>query len=327
VQTALQHAVKLEHATIPTYLYGLYSLDADKNADIAGILQSVVIEEMLHMTLASNVLNALGGSPVIDKPDFIPPFPGKLPGGVESSMCVHLRPFSMDQLETYLGIEEPADPLDFPVLNLAVGVEQPITIGQFYDGIMKAIAKLPASDFHGSPRNQVGPDLMPEAVVVVDNATAQQALTAIVEQGEGTATSPQEVIGDRLAHYYRFLEIKKGRRLVQTNPGEHPARWAYSGAPIVLDASGVYPLPDDPSAASYPAGSAQRKACDTFNYTYTSLLKSLHLLFGGANNRAQLDRALGLMMSLKELAKAMASGIPDPAVVTGPSFEYTPVNP
>jgi hypothetical protein len=33
------------------------------------------------------------------------------------------------------------------------------------------------------------------------------------------------------------------------------------------------------------------------------------------------------MMSLKEQAKAMMAGIPDPAVVAGPTFEYQPTNP
>ena len=105
----LQDAIELEHSTIPLYLYALSSLDPRKNASIAQILQSVVIEEMLHMALAANVVNALGGSPQIDKPDFVPCYPGPLPGGVESDLTVHLAPFSMLQLETFLNIETPHD--------------------------------------------------------------------------------------------------------------------------------------------------------------------------------------------------------------------------
>ena len=86
IATALQHAVELEHATIPTYLYALYSLTPGKNDAIAEIIDSVVVEEMLHMTLACNVLNAIGGSPQVDKPGFIPTFPGPLPGGVEDQL-------------------------------------------------------------------------------------------------------------------------------------------------------------------------------------------------------------------------------------------------
>ena len=326
--SSLQQAVELEHATIPTYLYGLYSLDEKKNKSIASIIQSVVVEEMLHMTLASNVLNALGGDPMSDKPDFIPNFPGPLPGGVDEGLIVHLAPFSMEQLETYISIEQPEDPLHFPTRNALAETDR-ITIGEFYTAVAQAIAKLPSSAFHNNPpRNQVGPDLIRDSVVVFDNSTAQKAIQTIVDQGEGTTTSPEEIVGDEVAHYYRFMEIKKGKQLVR-EPGTDPARWAYAGDPIVLDPSGVYPVPSDPKASKYPVGSAARKACDTFNYTYTSLLKSLHALFNGDATEQQMNAAIGLMMSVKEQAKAMMSGIPNPDLIEypGPSFEYQATNP
>ena len=61
VRDALQLAIELEHATIPVYLYTVYSLDPAKNAEIVQLIDSVVVEEMLHMVLSANVLNALGG--------------------------------------------------------------------------------------------------------------------------------------------------------------------------------------------------------------------------------------------------------------------------
>ena len=54
---------------------------------------------------------------------------------------------------------------------------------------------------------------------------------------------------------------------------------------------------------------------------------ALRDLFSGKNSDAQMNRAIGLMMSLKGQAKAMMSGIPNPQVLTGPSFQYQPVNP
>lgn len=319
---SLQSAIELEHATIPVYLYALYSLKAGDNAEIADIIESVAVEEMLHMTLASNVLNALGGSPKIDGPDFIPKYPGPLPGGVESDLTVNLAPFSMTQLETFLQIEEPEDPLNIKALAAAADI---ITIGEFYTAIANAIAVLGNGAFVNPPRNQVGPDLMPESVVVVDVATAQQAITTIIEQGEGTTTSPEEVVGGGYAHYYRYMQIKKGHLLVPA-PGENPP-WAYAGAPVAFNPDGVYNLPENPALSPYPPGTAQAFANDNFNYTYTSLLFSLHALFNGDSSQAQFNRAIGLMMSLKGQAKAMAAGIPNPAIVTGPSFEYQPVNP
>ena len=218
VRDALQNAVKLEHATIPVYLYGLYSLAPGKNVEIGKILQSVAVEEMLHMTLASNVLNAIGGSPQIDLPGFIPTYPGPLPGGVQGSLKVALASFSMAQLETYLSIEEPDDPLQFP---MAVAAESTVTIGDFYAKISKAIGRLDKGAFVSPPRNQVGPDLMYEAIVVTDAPTAQQAIKTIVEQGEGTHTSPDEIVGPGYAHYYLFHADQEG-----ASSGEDPGRSA-----------------------------------------------------------------------------------------------------
>ena len=68
LQEHLQWAIELEHFTIPTYLCALYSLDPARNADAAEVIASVLIEEMLHLTLAANMLNAVGGRPRIDTP-------------------------------------------------------------------------------------------------------------------------------------------------------------------------------------------------------------------------------------------------------------------
>jgi rubrerythrin len=331
---ALQQAIELEHATIPPYLYAKYSL-MTSNAPISSIIDSVVIEEMLHMTLASNVLNALGGSPAIGQPGFIPTYPGPLPGGVESGLIVHLAPFSPAQLQAFLTIEEPEDPLAIPTQTAALaatGAAQPITIGQFYLAISAAIGMLGDGAFVDPPRNQIGPDIMTEspvmqnAVVVTDVATAQQAINTIIEQGEGTTTSPEEVVGTfGPAHYYRYMQIQKGGLLVENPPGSGNFVYDTVNYPVTFDPSGVYPLPTDPTASGYSG--AQALANDNFNYAYTSLLIALNTFFNGVNTEDQFNVVIGLMMSLKGQARAMMAGIPNPSVFTGPSFEYQPVNP
>jgi hypothetical protein len=234
----------------------------------------------------------------------------------------------MTQLKTFLRIEEPEDPLVYQSLA-ANPFESHCTIGQFYTAISDAIATLGDGVFVDPPRNQVGPDLMRESVVVINVATAQQAINTIIEQGEGTTTSPLEGGGgivDAPAHYYRFMEIQKGYQLVGDITA--PGGYAYKGAPIPFDPTGVYPVPTNPaSPPGYPPGSVQASANNNFNYTYTSLLSSLHALFNGDASPKQMNIAIGLMMSLKGQAKAMMAGIPDPTVFTGPSFEYQPVNP
>lgn len=339
VKEKLQKAIELEHATIPIYLYALYSLIPGRNDAIAAIIDSVVVEEMLHMTLACNVLNAIGGAPKIDKPPengkpgFIPTFPGPLPGGVQSSHTFHLRPFSMGQLEAFLEIEEPANKFVFK--SMAALAQKPITIGTFYHQI---IATLQALDSQSPPGvtwtggKQIDGSLMYGAIAVDSFATARDALMIIVEQGEGTSTSPSEVDGDGYAHYYRFQQIKKGHMLqkVPNPPSDKPDEgWRFDGSAIPFDPAGVYKVPDDPAQAGY-TGQA-RVINDNFNYTYTSLLKSLHAMFNGDSTADQFNRAIGLMMSLKQQARAMMAGIPNPNPTqvnfVGPSFEYQPVNP
>jgi Ferritin-like len=51
----LQWAIELEHFTLPPYLCALYSLDAVHNPEASEVVASVLVEEMLHMTLAANV--------------------------------------------------------------------------------------------------------------------------------------------------------------------------------------------------------------------------------------------------------------------------------
>jgi hypothetical protein len=48
---------------LPPYLCALYSLDAVRNPEASEVVASVLVEEMLHMTLAANLLNAVADAP------------------------------------------------------------------------------------------------------------------------------------------------------------------------------------------------------------------------------------------------------------------------
>jgi hypothetical protein len=96
-------------------------------------------------------------------------------------------------------------------------------------------------------------------------------------------------------------------------------------APIPFDATGVFPVPSDPTAAGYPAGPA-RLACQNFNFKYTSMLKSLHAGFNGDSDA--LDTAVfSQMPELRSLALQMTSGSNPAGMNIGPSFEYQPTPP
>src|SRR6266702_6921422 len=100
-------AMQLEHATIPPYLLALYSIQPGTNLDAYQAIRVVVVEEMLHLTLAANILNAVGGKPDLTVQGFVPHYPTGLPDG-EDDFLVDLQPFSKDAIETFLKIERPA---------------------------------------------------------------------------------------------------------------------------------------------------------------------------------------------------------------------------
>ncbi|MEG5054996.1 MULTISPECIES: ferritin-like protein [unclassified Microcoleus] len=334
----LQSAIKLEHSTIPPYLTALYSIKLDSNQQAYNIILSVVREEMLHMTIAANVLNAIGGNPVINQPDFIPSYPGSLPMNI-GDLTVNLAPLSKEVLfDTFMKIEEPENPIGFPVQALFIE-EAPsfATIGQFYQAIIDKLEELGPKCIVGDPCLQVvneqwfpSDELFP--ILTLDDAI--KGLRLIVQQGEGTSQSPLDPEGD-YAHYYRFAEIYYGRRL---RPDQKVTEgYSYSGDPIPLDQDSIWDLVENSKASMYAEGTMARYLVDQFNYSYTSLLNSLHQTFNGQPQ--YLNTAMGVMFDLKLQAQKMAErqitsddlreGVSQEGKVgkeLAPSFEYASVN-
>ncbi|MBC7909302.1 MAG: hypothetical protein H7Y30_02310 [Pyrinomonadaceae bacterium] len=113
LMVALQQAIELEHSTIPPYLTALYSIKPGANEEVAELIRSVVIEEMLHMALVCNIVVSLGGSPQIGKPGFVPNYPGPLPGGLLGGLTVRLRRCSIEQIrDVFMFIEKPEVTMD-----------------------------------------------------------------------------------------------------------------------------------------------------------------------------------------------------------------------
>jgi hypothetical protein len=325
----LQWAIELEHATIPPYMCALYSLDPDRNAEAARVIGSVHAEEMLHLALAANLLNAVGGEPKLDTPELLPPYPHPLPHG-DRSIQVHLVPFGPEALEVFLRIEQPAS-ADAPPQT-----DEYLTIGQFYAAIEAGMRKLCGqlgedAVFTGDPNRQVGELHMRTgggAVIPVhDLKSALAALTEIMEQGEGAARTEvwdgdHDVFHpnrEEVAHFYRFQELKHGRRY-QT--GDTPQSGP-TGEEIAVDMDGVLSMRPNPRTTDYPEGSDIRLAQEEFNNTYCLLLYQLEQAFNG--NPTQLGATVGLMYQLKAQAQAlmkMPSG--DGKTTAGPSFEYVP---
>lgn len=309
---ALQLAIELEHATIPAYLTSLYSIKDGANTEVASIIRSIVIEEMLHMALACNILNAIDGQPQIARKGFVPAYPGPLPSGLRPGLVVTLEKCSIEHIRNvFMSIEEPETTID-PIARHGE------TIGWFYEEIDHAIDTLNAQGniFTGDPARQLrGWPSGGNLFAVTDAATAHAAIQEIVEQGEGASPIDPDDEQRALAHYYKFAEIVNGRKLVR-----HPGGYTYTGDPIPFDPAGVWPMMNNPSTAALPPGLARLRS-DLFNRTYQDLLNSLHRVFNG--HPEDLDAAIGVMYSLDLAARQLMetpNGLPGEEAA-GPSFE------
>jgi hypothetical protein len=291
LEQSLQAAVELELATIPPYLCGLWSIKTptpDDPDSAYALIRSVVIEEMLHMGLACNMLTTIGGTPQITAPVY----PSALPGGVRPGLVVPLAGLSQPVVHhIYQQIEYP----EHPVAHAAATYP---TIGAFYDAIAAAFTVLGPSIITGARQlsTNIGANHLP-ALTTMD--LVQTAILTIKEQGEGTAASPDApVTNDELAHYYRFGEIHAGRTLVQIST--NPDAWAYEGDPVTFP--DVWPMAQVPTGG-YPELPHEK----AFNDTYSELLRRIQQAWTVGGNRGQdfLGQAIGNMFSLGPLAVEM----------------------
>jgi hypothetical protein len=154
------------------------------------------------------------------------------------------------------------------------------------------------------------------------------AIDLIVDQGEGTATSPDDAEKD-FAHYYRFAEIYYGNALVPNKnqpPNPSPNQmWIYGGEAITLDPTGVQPLLKNPKVSDYPPGSDALTQCNKFNSIYVSLLDTLHHTFNGSPDMLG-DAVDTIMPQLTQQANVVTAIPFGNGTFAGPSFEYNPSN-
>lgn len=323
---AIQQAIEIEIATIPVYLYTYYSINRVPDQDaisgalaqeltrkgtpspeankialelsaqimvyankVGATIMSVVMEEMLHMSLSSNLKQALIGQPILTgrSPSV---YPTCLPGH-EPEFDIDLAPFSLDQLMTFLKIESP-DPLPekTPLLK-AIPYK---TIGQFYDMIEKCLEKN-AKKLKYSDRPQLVPgrryyannnidtvyydikhkaqymdaDDSGDLVHVVDLKSAKKAIHQIVEQGEGNHDAPGlnkdgsvdcKPVNDRdyddkdkkeLSHFEKFAQIYCEYNDLNKQFAD------YGLKDIDISNYFVLNVPTNPTTATYPNATIQ----------------------------------------------------------------------
>ncbi len=340
---ALQIAIELEHSTIPPYLTAMYSIKQGANAEVADLIKSVVIEEMLHMALVCNILISIGGSPAIGQPGFIPNYPGSLPGGLRLGLTVELKKASIDHIrDCFMDIETPEEMLVERMKRIRPGVHlrakmaekaqaagkvngegrvetETYTIGWFYDQLKKSLTVLSNSGAitFGNADKQVTQWRGTGTLYVIQSLQdALDAIDEIKDQGEGCNFKDPNDADAELSHYYKFSEIVEGRQLVKAIGGGY----GYTGAKIPFDPAGVWNMVDNPSLVTYPDGSRAKLLSDQFTESYQALLASLHTTFNGYPDN--ISGAFGAMYSMGLQAVELMqtpSGLAD-GTMAGPQF-------
>lgn len=336
-------AIQLEHATIPPYLTALYTIKPGTNRDAAMILREVVVEEMLHLTLAANVLNAVGGKPDLTAPGFMPTYPAPLPDG-ETDFEVSLQPFSQEALQTFLKIERSASPAPTEAADdtgartvkrarpLALALNHPdnpvwsyYSIGEFYKAIQEGVKhlseKMSASElFNGDPRLQVGPEVYysggGKVMKVTDLNTALQALELIVEQGEGYTKTPFSEDGE-LAHEYRFEQLLLQQLYKPGDQAHHP-----TGDKIQVDWTAAFPAKVNARISDFEQSPELQQAAIRFNAEYTEFLSVVTQAFQG-NPALLTEKAVPWMFTIRnKIMQLIHNPIPGmEGVNAAPTFE------
>lgn len=336
LRTYLQAALEVEHLTIPVYMTGMYTIRPGTNRTAYYAIRSVLLEEMLHMTLVANLLNAVGGTVKVAHPEFIGKYPVKLPMSDTELPAIGLQHFSKKALETFLIIEKPRS---FHIeANEGSGWT---SIGQFYATIERGLIALVREHgehnvFTGSPKTQVGPQDFynsgGEVFPVTGLDSAMTAIQVISEQGEGAHgsiwDSDEQLFHEesQLAHYFRFNEIATGRHY---GPHDAPDR-SPSGSLLDVTWEDAYPIKGESTVADYKKyqdTSAVHAQAVAFNETYATLLSCIERAFHGAPRKMAL--AVPLMLKLRDMAEQLfRNPHPDPAcakegLCASPTFEIT----
>lgn len=358
----LRVAIQLEHATIPPYLTALYSIKMDEsktNFDGHSVIRTVMIEEMLHLSLAANILNAVGGKPDLTAPGFVPKYPTRLPTG-QDDFFVGLEKYSEHAIETFLNIERPAEEPDPSEYDMKVqGVclvcaEHAGENGENGGGstcilptvkMMTAEGKETHFHFHSIGEFykaiEVGLETLSEELgeeVLFCGNPAKQVERKQFYSGGGelhkvtnleTAIQAIDLISGQGEGYGGGIYDSEGEiahyyRFQQIKLGRFYKAGDEPGAPtgdkLEVYWDKVYPMVANPSVADYPEGSELRAAAIEFNEEYRKLLVGLTDAFNGQPELLQ--KGVGDMFKIARAAERLIHNPMPSGVENGaPTFE------
>lgn len=359
----LQTAVEIELATIPVYLYTYYSINRDpSNCDnvkvdgkdigqelvtfankAGGIIMSVAIEEMLHLSLACNLLKSLGGQPKIyGKSPW--PYPTNLPHH-KAGFSVGLEKLSESQLKKFMQIELPEE------TGAPPEGDNWETIGQFYDYIAEKIEEWTTDADFRKERYQLEPKqgyyadsnvdtvypkdgyyirqpinpLDPVAkgadqavypndedsgdlIVVRNKAAALKAIEEIKHQGEGyPGKAYDDASHDEKSHYAKYRELLHGLQRI----------------PDSAQSCFIYNFPTNPTKDTIPA--VYHPFVDLVNAVFSYLMLMTEVAFtlkGPAQHSLfYIGMHKGMIFILDKIIGAMHYQTYGNGIVLSPTFE------
>lgn len=308
IQDRLQKAIELELSTIPPYLTAYFSIKLNTNKMASEIIRSVVMEEMLHMALAGNLLISIGGKVALSEKN-TPQYPLRMRFDdmefKNREFDINLSSFSKDSLKTFLDIELPEYMGNEELERFSL--IPAYTIGEFYYDILKDLKDVAEEIgenklFVGDIKNQLTEQHYWHGggqIIMVNNiASAQKAIELIVEQGEGSSVSKLDL--DNLPHYFKFNELFNEKKYAQSDTSNMPP----SGEPIQIDYTQVYNTKPNCKALDFRHQTNLKNLNDMFNQNYTSMLKQIEEGFNG-NPIVFYTAIMNSMHQLTEIARSM----------------------
>jgi len=321
----LHEAAEIEHHLMCCYLYAAFSLkraDARWSAEQRDAVQrwrrsimSVVFEEMTHLALVGNLVNALGAGPHMGRPA-LPVDAGPYPAG----FVIRLAPFCAATIEHFKFLERPASealadaqgfvpPRDYrravPPGRLSPGPRDYDTVGQLYDVLAASLQACAAAQgeaalFIGDPALQVDAGLapLPGVTAVTGLASALQAIQTIVTQGEGAGSEHAD------SHFSRFTRIGDELSALTAADATFEPAWPAATNPVM----------------NAPIHSAEQRVhvsepriarwLDIGNAMYTTSLRCLVQGFSARDRqdkRAWLASSFALMRALVPVGEGLAA--------------------
>ena len=212
---ALCRAAELEHGLVCIYLFtaftmkkflteGINEIERDKIRNWQGLIFSVARQEMEHLGLVCNMLNAIGGAQHFERPNL--PQPADYYGLINDFA---LKTFSLETMAEFMNFEKPATSSDVyadvegdgeQIVPETIKVHDHHTVQELYDTILQGFINLNKKLgrkvlFIGPESAQIdGGDIDVNfnnseygitVIKITKLAEAKKAIDEIVEQGEG----------------------------------------------------------------------------------------------------------------------------------------------